>query len=271
MQDIELRKYSPINPILKKLIKFYWIIKSNKETDVYGKLIPTNNIDLIINLSSPIKYKNQIKEETFQNSHFSGIQKKYRIIQHKGIVDVIGISFYPTGFYPFVKVPLSEFTDRIVLAETFLKKLEAKVEKVSEIESDHERILVIERTLLAYIDLNLLPEKKIDLLANDLLMYGDSTSINNYCKTHGISQKTLERFFNKYVGTTPKAFFLTTKFQKLMKSLVMGNSDSMTEIGYEFNYYDQTHFINSFKSFMGNTPAKQLKEKDLILEYLHKV
>ena len=268
MPEIELKKYSPINPVLKKLIKYYWIIKSINEVDIHGKLVPMNNIDLIINLSSPIKYRNETIEVTITKSHFNGIQNKYRIIHQKGILDIVGVSFYPTGFYPVVKVPLSEFKNNIVLIDDVLHGFEKNVEVIAGIESDHKRISKIEEILMKIVDPELLPERNYDIILNDFLLNEHFININSYCKINGINQKTLERFFNKRIGTTPKAFLMTNKFQKTIKSLKTGNFDSMTQIGYEFDYYDQTHFINSFKSFMGTTPSKQLKENDLIIDML---
>ncbi len=39
MITIELNKITPVNPLLKKLIKFYWILKSKKETDIHGEFV----------------------------------------------------------------------------------------------------------------------------------------------------------------------------------------------------------------------------------------
>ncbi|TVQ13912.1 MAG: AraC family transcriptional regulator [Bacteroidetes bacterium] len=265
MLDLELHTFTPVDPVLKKLIKYYWFIKSNNEIEIHGKLIPMNNIDLILNLSAPIRYTSSKGEESFQGSHFAGIQNKYRVVQQKGIVDIVGISFFPTGFYPVIKIPLSEFANTIVAMDTVIPGFESKMERIAEIESNEQRITAIEKTLMGLVDLRLLPEKNYDLLVKDFLMNGDSINIKNYCEQHCINHRTLERFFNKYVGTTPKNFLKTTKFQKTMNRLKNRDFDSMTQIGYEFNYYDQTHFINSFKSFTGKTPLKQLKQNDLII------
>lgn len=270
MPDIELKKYSPVNPVLKKLVKYYWVLKSNLETEISGKLIPVNNIDLIINLSSPIKYINNTQEESFPDTHFTGIQSDYRVVKQSGMLDIIGISFYPAGFYPLIKVPLNEFLNKIVPIDSILQSFKKDVERISALKTTHERISMVEEILMNLIDLNLVPEKKYDLLINDFLMYGDYINIKNYCKNYGVNQKTLERFFYKHVGANPKSFLKVTKFQRTINSLMIGNFDSMTQIGYEFNYYDQTHFINSFKSFTGKTPAKQLKDNDLILDFLLK-
>ncbi len=270
MKDIELKKFSPINPVLKKLIKYYWMIKSNKEVFIHGKLIPVNNIDLLINLSTSIQYTNRSIKESFENSHFNGIYNNYRHIEQTGVLDVVGISFFPTGFYPLIKVPLSEFANNTVLIDDIIHGFERKVERIAAIESGHQRISLIEDTLLDIIDFKLLPDRYYDSLINEFLLHGGSVNVADFCKAHTVNQRTLERFFNKYVGTTPKGFLKTTKFQKTMNRLIMGDFDSMTQVGYEYDYYDQTHFINSFKSFMGRTPVKQLKENDLIIDSLRK-
>lgn len=270
MIEIELKKISPINPVLKTLIKFYWILKSKKETAIHGTLIPMNNIDLIINLSAPINYKSGTQVETFKDSHFIGIQDNYKVVEQKGILDIVGISFSPTGFYPVIKEPLYKFANNIILIDQIIPAFKNMAKKIAEIESSHQRIAIIEELLMNTIDVKLLPGENYDSLINDFLTHGDDLNIKDYCKKHFYNQRTVERFFKKYIGITPKSFLMNTKFQKSIKSLRMGNVDSMAQIGYEFNYYDQTHFINSFKSFMGKTPAKQLKENDLILDILPK-
>jgi AraC-like DNA-binding protein len=268
MSFCELKKYPPIHPVLKKLVKFYWILKSDKETTVHGKLIPTNNIDLIINHSGPIQYKDRKKENSFPKAHFNGIQNKHRMITQRGPLDIAGISFYPAGFYPFIKVPLAEFANNAISIEYIIPDFERKVECMAEIETISEKISFVEKMLMSMIDLERLPPEKFVLMTNDFLQYAGSINIQNYCKSHGMNQKTTERFFHKYIGTTPKAFLMTTRFQQVLKKLTTGNFDSLTQLGYEFNYYDQTHFINSFKSFTGKTPSRQLKQKDLIIDIL---
>lgn len=268
MTELELEKHAPIHPVLKKLIKYYWVLKSEKETEIQGTLIPMNNIDLIINVSPPIKYKSGNKEETFRNSHFIGIHDKCTVVEQKGILDIIGISFFPAGFYPILKEPLFKFKNNIVLVDHIIPSLKNLAEVMSEIESSHQRISIIEEFLMNTVDVKLLPAEDYESIINDF--HGDVLKIKDYCKNHSYSQRTVERFFKKHIGVTPKTFLMNTKFHKSLKSLRMGNVDSMAQIGYEFNYYDQTHFINSFKSFMGKTPAKQLKENDLILDILPK-
>jgi AraC-like DNA-binding protein len=229
-----------------------------------------NNIDFIINLSTPIRYISKVKDETLNNSHFIGIQDNHLFVEQKGKIDIVGISFTPIGFYPLIKEPLSKFANRIMIIDQIIPAFKNIEKKMAGIESNQQRIYLLEELLLNTIDFNLLPDKNYDTLIKDFLTYGDTLIIKDYCINHFYNQKSIERFFKKYVGITPKAFLINTKFQKSIKSLRNCNFDSLAEIGYEYNYYDQTHFINSFKSYMGMTPAKQLKANNLIMDILPK-
>ena len=48
------------------------------------------------------------------------------------------------------------------------------------------------------------------------------------------------------------------KFRSALKYLNNYSGKNLTSIGYEFDYYDQSHFIKDFKFFTEKTP-KQLK------------
>jgi len=56
-------KFSVKHPLLIGLIKYFWVIDSKSLIEVNHKLLPMSNIDLILNVSSPIKY---IKDEKIE-------------------------------------------------------------------------------------------------------------------------------------------------------------------------------------------------------------
>lgn len=42
---------------------------------------------------------------------------------------------------------------------------------------------------------------------------------------------------------------------------------NLTELAYHHGYYDQSHFINDFKTFTGESPKKILTEGDMFSDY----
>jgi hypothetical protein len=84
-------------------------MKSDHEAIMQYKLLPVNNIDIVLNFSAPITYTTaQAKKIRVQGYHFSGIRTQSSQVCHSGTLDMIGISFFPLGLYPFLKIPLSD-------------------------------------------------------------------------------------------------------------------------------------------------------------------
>ena len=69
----------------------------------------------------------------------------------------------------------------------------------------------------------------------------------------------LSREFHKYFGTTLGAYIRQQKINKAVL-LMATKKMSMTEIGYQCGFYDQSHFISAFKRAFKRTPSKFLKQ-----------
>jgi len=46
------------------------------------------------------------------------------------------------------------------------------------------------------------------------------------------------------------------------------NPNSLTELTYQFNFFDQAHFINQFRMVIGMTPKSFFSKKILIKQHL---
>ena len=70
-----------------------------------------------------------------------------------------------------------------------------------------------------------------------------------------------------HIGISPKAFQQIHRFQKLSNFLLYNKINlNLTELSYDYHYYDQTHFIKDFKHFSGTTPSQFLKDSRTIKE-----
>src|SRR5690606_35820351 len=67
-----------------------------------------------------------------------------------------------------------------------------------------------------------------------------------------ISQSPFEKRFRKVIGTSAKKFSSIVRFNSVLES--MNEAKSLTGICYENNFFDQSHFIKSFKQFTGDSP-----------------
>ncbi|MEO1022380.1 MAG: helix-turn-helix transcriptional regulator [Bacteroidota bacterium] len=72
-----------------------------------------------------------------------------------------------------------------------------------------------------------------------------------------ISDKTLESKFKQHVGLTPKQFSLTVKMRRIMEDLIYKRTDySLSRLALEHGFFDQSHFIRSFRSLFKTSPRQ---------------
>lgn len=270
MNSLEIIRYPVSHPMLQNIVKYYWVIESKSPVMINHKLLPVSNIDFILNLSSPIKYFNDEKTEIEAvGFHFNGIRDKYHIINQKGILKVIGISFFSTGLFPIVKMPISEFRNRTIDLNLIIKGFTEDIaNKINTTDSNPKIIKIIENSLVEMIDDSLIPRKEIYNIFRTYNKNIYHLSVSEFCKQYGINQRKLERLFNKYIGISPKLFYRISRFKEITNLLENSRNNGFTSLAYDHNYYDQTHFIKDFKSFTGNTPTEFLNENSSIKQII---
>jgi AraC-like DNA-binding protein len=81
-----------------------------------------------------------------------------------------------------------------------------------------------------------------------------------------ISERSLERKFKQTVGIGPKLFTRISRFQASMMQLRLNKHQKLSDIAYENDYADQSHFIRVFKEFTGFSPLEFKRQSDEIVE-----
>ncbi|HBE9530561.1 TPA: AraC family transcriptional regulator [Clostridioides difficile] len=264
---LSVTRYSIKNVRLKPWVKFIWYFETKSNILLNNKLLPTDSIDIILNLSDVMEYKIENQDYTASNMHFNGIRDKHGFIIQHGNIRVIGISFYPFGLYPFLKIPISEFNRQIVdleaVSQLFAKKLE---ESLNPTQSLEKIVLYLEEVLLSILEEDLISNKYVKLL-NSFIYVNRYSNIKAFCDDTNINIKTLERICLKYTGYTPKILKRIYRFKMASNQLIYNyKDDELFDFIYENEYYDQAHFIKEFKKFSGTSPIKFIGENKTIKE-----
>ena len=75
----------------------------------------------------------------------------------------------------------------------------------------------------------------------------------------GLSPRQLRRIFNFYIGTTAKSFCNVVRFQHILNARPSKQSLKENKLYFDVGFYDQAHFIKSFKTFYGVTPSEAFR------------
>lgn len=179
---------------------------------------------------------------------------------------VVQIYFKPFGAYKILGVPQHYFTNQSTDMESVLPGLSDMVNKMlDEVGSPEEIIKILESWLLRrllnteknYVDRMAYACQLIQLSSGNL-------AIPELCNKIGMSQTTLRDHFKEKIGFSPKTFSRIIRFNQINKFICQHKDINWTELVYEFDFFDQNHFIKEFKQFFGCLPSQLHKKGHLM-------
>lgn len=177
-----------------------------------------------------------------------------RLLENEG--RVLGIKFRPGAFYPFVKIPVSRFTDRAVALQDIFGAASKTLETRIFSEADEETMIGAVETFLR----ERLPERDetveqinqvVDCIRDDQTI----TKVDDVVEHLNLNKRTLQRLFNQYVGIGPKWVIKRYRLHEAAEQLAAGGVVDWTKLALNLGYYDQAHFIRDFKALVGVSPA----------------
>jgi dephospho-CoA kinase len=263
--------YKP-HPNLESLVKFYWTLEVPFDSaNQKQKIIPDGCVEMTFNLGDDIK--RYISEREFilhPSAMLMGQRTKSFYIEPLGDVDTIAICFYPHGFANFVNTSLDNLVDKETPLENLFGEIQANELKQNIIHSANtrERIVVIERFLLNKLNEKTTIENIVKTTVDTLMSTNGSAPINFILKDDLSKRRQLERHFKRQIGISPKQLGKVIRLQATLQMMINQKSETLTEIAYENDYFDQNHFIKDFKEFIGITPKEFSGNENMMLSSL---
>jgi AraC-like DNA-binding protein len=173
---------------------------------------------------------------------------------------VFGVKFRPGAFYPFIKSPVSNFTNRsLTLQEVFGVESQALETAILSLEDEAEMVKRAEGFLRER-----LPERDetvelINRITDRIMADREITRVDDLVNRFNLSKRTLQRLFNQYVGAGPKWVIKQYRLQEAAVQLAAGEAVDGSRLAQKLGYFDQAHFIKDFKTTVGSSPAEYAK------------
>jgi AraC-like DNA-binding protein len=257
---------------LQAIVKCYWTLEIPKQQDIQRQLIlPDGCVDMCFILGDNIKrYINDDDYVIQPRQMLLGQITEQFYIEPTGCVDTFAIRFYPLGFANFIELPLNLLSNKETpLSELFGEENAKQLsQEIIQAENTLARISIVEKFLLD----RLFAKKTIHNIVKstiDAMFESRGTkSLNVILKNDLTKRRQVERNFAKQIGLSPKKLSKVIRLQATLQLLLNNSTSTLTDIAYENEYYDQTHFIKDFKEFTGITPKEFLTDDKMILSSL---
>ncbi|QHT58837.1 helix-turn-helix transcriptional regulator [Paenibacillus lycopersici] len=246
-----LRRFEP-SPDLAPFIERFWTVR----WDLTG-LAPYSQVIL--------SYPNiNVSFERDHNGPFAGVygipQSTYtRHLQDEG--EVLGVKFKPGGFYPFWKQPAVLLTGKTLdFAAVFGADARAAETLLFAEETDEGKVRLAEDFFRSR-----MPERdEAAELAGDIVQHvidhRDVAKVEMLADRFGLNKRSLQRLFSRYVGVSPKWTIQRFRLQEAAELIEKNGVPDWTSLSQNLGFYDQAHFIKSFKAIVGRSPEEYSRE-----------
>lgn len=250
---MQFQKFNPSKPY-KHLVAYYWTLKSTHHNHVTYRFVPDAYVDWVFHLGTPWQcdFPNLEQQTQTRSCHVFGQIKNYiDLTLSKEPLYVFGVKFHPWVTHKLWNVDMHYLTDTCLeLSQLDLPFINDLQEQIYMTASIQEKIKVIETYLKPYLD-----KVGNSELIHQNLNFGNKLML----KSASVGTRRLQQRFKEEIGISPKLFLRTLRINGVIEQMLKQPKQSLTQLAFDFNYFDQTHFIKDFKQFTGLNPNKFLK------------
>lgn len=172
--------------------------------------------------------------------------------------EAFGVKFRPGGFYPFADRPVASLTDRSVpMRDVFGPDADALCDAVLAETADTDRAPLVEQYLRRR--LPAATDRTYELVLDVVTAMLDDrtvTRVDQVADRFGMSVRSLQRLFHRYVGVGPKWMIRRYRLHDGAELLASGQVRDPAALAVELGWFDQAHFTRDFTALIGTSPVE---------------
>lgn len=125
--------------------------------------------------------------------------------------------------------------------------------------STQEKVEILSHFIFTQIESN---KRDCEMIryATDTIMHNSNTDIlSQLLENSHLAERTFQRIFKKYVGITANEYRRICQHYFAFSHLKSGHFEKLIDVAFTNGYFDQSHYIRSFKEFTNTTPNEYLQ------------
>lgn len=256
---MKIKFYKPKNGILKKYIKgYYFILHDENAEPLKYWTFPNNYCIISVSLNTDVLLEaNKITViPTDQTNVSADLVWRYvspvEIFYEKPVTEIT-IYFKPLGLNHFIKDFGDILRQNNIVQFNAFPDFKQEMEKILNYKERKYQIQELEKYWLSK-----LLHKNFNLMRNVLQDVESDYKIAEIARKHHIGRQYLNKIFMKNLGKSPSEY---RKIQRFRNSVATKKHvKNLTELSYENMFYDQSHFIKSFKNLTTLNPNAFFKQ-----------
>ncbi len=173
-------------------------------------------------------------------------------LNYQGIIIPIRL----TSLFKFISPPLCNVKNSVLDIEEIWGETAKYLKKQLELSTDIDRNTEL-LDLFLMNKLKNISKKSVSFIERiDSYIKEGNLSVDDLVRCSNVSYRTIHRFFTRNFGIGPKEYLKLIRFNRVCCLLKNKSFNDWTEIAFKCGYYDQSHFIHDFKTFMKISPEE---------------
>lgn len=168
---------------------------------------------------------------------------------------ILTIKFFPGGLERILQINQTHFIDKVVnLADILPPSLIGSIKKQNSFE---DRKKLLEDYFLLCLQNKKRGDHYLKLVQDSIDLYHHADMQYNtteIAEKMFITSKTINRYFNTVIGTSPKKYFSILRARKALSACI---ADKLSFLPTDYGYYDMSHFYRESAKFTGYKMGSQ--------------
>ncbi|UYQ91009.1 helix-turn-helix domain-containing protein [Chitinophaga horti] len=252
---------------LQPYIRCYWVLESRDKPVSEFRTIADGCPGLIFQHSD----KGLMFQENKQLPHvfLFGQATHHATIRMEGSFAATGIFFRPNALQSVFGMKADDLTNTCIDLQPEAKKQGFYLDEQLAAAAEGERLNILSEYLLTLVRKQQgRDDPQMQYALARMVESSGMIAMKILRDEVNLTERSFERRFKQYIGMPPGLFARICRFQNSLQQLRNNDFEKLSDIAFDNDYADQSHFIRAFKEFAGCSPKQYQQQAALLMDNL---
>jgi AraC-like DNA-binding protein len=253
------------SPRLRGLAHDYWGYAERTAGTLRRRELPSADIIFIVNLGAPLlvaQPRSAPRVIPTGGGFIAGLHETYALTETAGSQSGVELRLSPLGAYRLLGQSMDALVNRSVPLDQICGAWAVELtERLQAAPTWGDRFAALDAALGARLADARASSPEVAWAWRQLVRSGGRVPIATLSEELGWSPKRLIACFREQVGLSPKQVARLLRFQRVTNLIAATETPDWGALAQQCGYYDQSHLIQEFQRFAGDTPHGLLRRR----------
>ncbi|MFN2287353.1 MAG: helix-turn-helix domain-containing protein [Chromatocurvus sp.] len=179
--------------------------------------------------------------------------------------ELVGVELTPTGYYKLFQRPANLLTDGIADMAALHPSFTAHLAESIDEQRGIRGIIAAFETAIRRQSQQAVSAPVVDSLVHEIMRHNGVVSVGALFEQHEMTPRQLRRYFEQVVGVPAKYFAKICQVNSIIAAMLANDGDQLRSLAMDHGFYDQSHFIRDFQTFVAMDPGAFLRDESQFL------